>query len=197
MTIRCLRYQRPQIPLRLRLVWYPPVLCKSCRACYAPRCRHRRARCCACHRHAPPLLCARHYALIIVFWWLFPPSSCTPLCSLSLSALPAEGADSPRIPGLKIVEAHRSGQNAERFWKERKVRFRAQAAIDGRRTTKSWSREKIADFGGCAQEQKSATFCSAWEDVVQLGVYRKYGNFRQSLAVRHTQPQLPATRIIM
>lgn len=36
------------------------------------RCRHRRVRRCAYHCHAPPLLCARHYALVIVFWWLFP-----------------------------------------------------------------------------------------------------------------------------
>lgn len=106
-----------------------------------------------------------------------------PLCSLLLSALPAERADLPRIPGLKIVEAHCSGQNVERFWKERKVRFRAQAAI--RRTTKSGLREKMADFGGCAQGKN------------RPGVRREYGNFRRDLAVSHTQPHLPATRIIM
>jgi len=44
----------------------------------------------------------RHHGLVKVFRWRFPPSSCTPLCSLSLSLspLPAEGADSPWIPGL-------------------------------------------------------------------------------------------------
>jgi hypothetical protein len=123
-------------------------------------------------------LCPYHSVLME-----FPPLSCTPLCSLLLSALPAERADLPRIPGLKIVEAHCSGQNAERFWKERKVRFRAQAAI--RRTTKSGLREKMADFGGCAQGKH------------RPGVCREYGNFRRDLAVSHTQPHLPATRIIM
>jgi hypothetical protein len=129
------------------------LLSVRARCCARHYCTH-----CACHRHAPPLLCARHYDLIIVFWWRFPPSSCTPLCSLSLSASPAEEADSPRIPGLKIVEAHCSGQNAERFWKEREVQFRAQAAIDGRRTTKSWSREKMVDFGGCVRGKNRPHF---------------------------------------
>jgi hypothetical protein len=172
----------PQFATRLSLTFfrisasfigfYKRLLCVRARCCA----RHYCARCCACHRHAPPLLCARHYALIIVFWWRFPPSSCTPLCSLSLSALPAEGADSSWILGLKIVEAHCSGQNAERFWKERKVWFRAQAAIDGRRTTKSWSREKMADFGGCAQGKNRPHFervrCSS-EYVGNTGISGK------------------------
>jgi hypothetical protein len=41
------------------------LLCVRARCCA----RHYCARCWACHRHAPPLLCARHYSLIIVFWW--------------------------------------------------------------------------------------------------------------------------------
>jgi hypothetical protein len=48
-----------------------------------------------------------------------------------------------------------------------------------------------------AQQGKNRPlFCSAPEKIVQLGVYREDGNFRQGLAVRHTPPHLATTDFI-
>jgi hypothetical protein len=46
----------------------------------------------------------------------------------------------------------------------------------------------VADSGGCSTGKKIRPLFAPLERMVHLGVYREDGNFRQGLAVRHTQP---------
>jgi hypothetical protein len=69
------------------------------------------------------------------------------------------------LPLCPLPHHHRDSRTtllcAEQFWKERKSSVSCTGRYRRQTTTKSWPREKMADFG--AKGKRSATFCSAYD----------------------------------